>query len=228
MRQLLIAGAGGFARETAAAVYAINEHRPTWHLLGLLDDNPALHGQRRSGLNILGGLEIVRSHPEAAVVVCVGNPRNYTTRKRIVERLALSQDRYATIVHPSVEAGAGCTFGPGSVLLAQVSLTADVSVGAHVAVMPQTVLTHDDVVDDYATIASGVRLGGSVTVGQGAYVGAGALIRESVTVGAWAQVGLGSVVLQDIPAGQVWVGNPARYLREAPVEMSLTKQGGRQ
>lgn len=228
MRQLLIAGAGGFARETAAAVYAINEQRPTWHLLGLLDDNAALHGQRRSGLNILGGLEVARAHPEAAVVVCVGNPRNYTARKQVVERLALPQERYATIVHPSVEAGAGCTFGPGSVLLAQVALTADVSVGAHVAVMPQTVLTHDDVVHDYATIASGVRLGGSVSVAQGAYIGAGALIRESVRIGAWAQVGLGSVVLRDVPPGEVWVGNPARYLREAPVEMSLTSQGGRQ
>jgi acetyltransferase-like isoleucine patch superfamily enzyme len=90
------------------------------------------------------------------------------------------------------------------------------------------VLTHDDVVHDYATIASGVRLGGAVTVADGAYIGAGSLIREDVTVGAWAQVGLGSVVLRDVPPGQVWVGNPARYLRDTEIEMSLSKQGGRQ
>jgi sugar O-acyltransferase (sialic acid O-acetyltransferase NeuD family) len=218
MRQLLIAGAGGFARETAAAVHAINEQVPTWHLLGFLDDNPALHGQSRSGVPIVGGLDTISAHPEAAVVVCVGNPRNYTARKRVVERLALPQDRYATIVHPTVAAGAGCTIGPGSVLLSQIALTAEVSVGAHVALMPQSVLTHDDVVHDFATITSGVRLGGGVTVEQGAYVGAGALIREGVTIGAWAQVGLGAVVLRDVPPGQVWVGNPARFLRDAQLE----------
>ena len=101
MRQLLIAGAGGFARETAAAVYAINERVPTWHLLGFLDENPALHGQKRSGLPILGGLEAVAAYPEAAVVMCVGNPRNFTGRRRVVERLALPPDRYATIIHPT-------------------------------------------------------------------------------------------------------------------------------
>jgi sugar O-acyltransferase (sialic acid O-acetyltransferase NeuD family) len=228
MRQLLIAGAGGVAREAAAAVHAINERQPTWDLLGFLDDNPALHGQSRSGLPILGGLDAVSAHADAAVVVCVGNPRNYTGRKRIVQRLALPPDRYATIVHPTVQAGSGCTIGPGSVLLSQIALTADVSVGAHVAVMPQTVLTHDDVVHDYATITSGVRLGGDVTVAQGAYIGAGALIREGVTVGAWAQVGLGSVVLRDVPPGQVWVGNPARFLRTSELEPFESNQGRRQ
>jgi acetyltransferase-like isoleucine patch superfamily enzyme len=89
-------------------------------------------------------------------------------------------------------------------------------------------LTHDDVVHDYATITSGVRLGGDVTVAQGAYIGAGALIREGVTVGAWAQVGLGSVVLRDVPPGQVWVGNPARFLRTSELEPFESNQGRRQ
>jgi acetyltransferase-like isoleucine patch superfamily enzyme len=79
--------------------------------------------------------------------------------------------------------------------------------------MPQVVLTHDDVVGDYATIASGVRLGGGVRVAAGAYLGAGALVREGLTIGAGSLVGLGSVVLHDVPAGEVWAGNPARFLR---------------
>ncbi|MFD0823542.1 sugar acetyltransferase, partial [Micromonospora zhanjiangensis] len=50
MRDLVIVGAGGFARETAAAVRAVNQVRPTWRLLGFLDDNPALRGVERAGL----------------------------------------------------------------------------------------------------------------------------------------------------------------------------------
>ena len=111
--------------------------------------------------------------------------------------------------------GSGCSVGVGTVLLAHVAVTADARVGAHVTVMPQVVLTHDDVIEDFATIASGVRLGGGVTVARGAYVGAGALVRECTTVGAQALVGMGSIVLQDIPAGEVWAGSPARRLRTA-------------
>jgi sugar O-acyltransferase (sialic acid O-acetyltransferase NeuD family) len=207
VKDLVIAGAGGFARETAAAALAAG-----WHVLGFTDDDPALHGTTRSELPVLGSVDSVIGM-DAAVVVCVGNPRAFTARRGIVERLGLPAGRYATVVHPAAEIGAGSLVGPGTVLLAGTVLTADVTVGSHVAVMPHAVLTHDDRVADYVTIASGVRLGGSATVEAGAYLGSGALIREGVTVGEQALVGMGSVVLHDIPAGEVWAGNPARPLR---------------
>jgi len=222
VRDLVIVGAGGFARETAAAATAAG----TWRVLGFLDDDPALHGTSRSGLPILGATGSVAGLPQAAVVVCVGNPRDYTVRQRIVRRLGLPQERYATVLHPSAEVGAGSVVGPGSVLLAGTVLTADVTVGSHVAVMPQAVLTHDDRVDDYATVASGVRVGGGASLRTGAYVGAGALVREGVTVGAWSLVGMGSVVLRDVPPGQIWAGNPARLLRHAdlPAEPAASQR----
>lgn len=220
IRELLIIGAGGFARETAQAVAAINAARPSWRLRGFLDDNPLLHGLPVGGLPVIGGTDLIESLPDAQVVVCVGNPRNYFARARIVERLGLPADRYATIVHPCADVSADSGVGPGSVLLAQAVLTAAVSVGAHVAVMPHAVLTHDVTVDDFATIASGVRFGGGARVQRGAYLGSGALIREQLKIGAWSQVGMGSVVLQDVPGAQVWVGNPARKLRDIAVEDS--------
>jgi sugar O-acyltransferase (sialic acid O-acetyltransferase NeuD family) len=213
--ELVIVGAGGFARESAAAATAAG-----WRVLGFVDDDPALHGTTRSGLPILGPTSGIA--PGAAVVVCVGNPRNYTARQRIVERLGLPAERYATVVHPAAVVGSGCVVGPGSVLLAGTVLTADVTVGSHVAVMPHAVLTHDDQVGDYATIASGVRLGGGAVLGRGAYVGSGALVREGVTVGAWSLVGMGSVVLRDVPPDEVWAGNPARFLRSAKLEESTS------
>ena len=81
-RDLVIVGAGGFARETAAAVRELGD---TWRLLGFLDDDGALHGQYRQGVPILGGIDAVRELPTAGVVVCVGNPRDYAARSRSVE-----------------------------------------------------------------------------------------------------------------------------------------------
>lgn len=49
-------------------------------------------------------------------------------------------------------------------------------------------------------------------VERGASIGAGAVILPGVRIGAGAMIGAGAVVTRDVPAGETWVGNPARKL----------------
>jgi sugar O-acyltransferase (sialic acid O-acetyltransferase NeuD family) len=216
-RPLLVVGAGGFAREAAETARAIHSVDGSVSLLGFLDDDPTLHGTTVGGTPVLGPVEAVSDHPDAVVVVAVGRPDAYTVRRELVARLGLPTDRYATLVHPAASVGSTCSVGSGTVVLAQVVMTADVMVGHHVVVMPQVVLPHDVRVDDYATLASGVRLGGGVHVGTGAYVASGVGVREGCRIGSWALVGMGSTVLQDVPDERVWFGSPARDVRRAPL-----------
>ena len=51
-------------------------------------------------------------------------------------------------------------------------------------------------------------------VKKGASIGANATILCGITIGENAMIGAGSVVTKDVPAGEVWVGNPAEYLRK--------------
>lgn len=217
VRDLLVVGAGGFARETVEAVRAVNAVRPTWRLLGLLDDRTALHGSEVGGVPVIGAIELVHVHASALIVLTTGRPDNYVSRPLIAARLGLPDHRYATIVHPTATVGVTCSVGAGSVLLAHVDLTADVAVGRHVAVMPQVVLPHDVRVDDFATLASGVRLGGACHIAEGAYIGAGACLRENVTVGARALVGMASLLTRNVPSERLWMGSPATDAGPAPL-----------
>jgi sugar O-acyltransferase (sialic acid O-acetyltransferase NeuD family) len=214
---LVIVGAGGFGRETAAAVADLRAAGTPWRLVGYLDDDPALRGALVDGVPVLGGLTALADLPDARVVVSTGRPDNYLSRPRIVASLGLPPDRYATIIHPTASVAASACVGPGSVLLAHVAVTAAARIGSHVAVMPQVTVTHDCDVQDFATLASGVCLGGGVRVRPGAYLGAGALVREGRVIGRCAMAGMGAVVTRDIPDQEVWAGVPARFLRPAPV-----------
>ncbi len=49
---------------------------------------------------------------------------------------------------------------------------------------------------------------------KGASIGAGSTILCGVIIGENAMIGIGSVVTHDVPAGEVWVGNPARFLKK--------------
>lgn len=214
MRGLVVIDAGGYARETVQAVQAINEQRPTWNLLGFLDDRPERAGTEPGGVPVLGPVSELERYGNAQVVICTGGPQNYFSRRQMVDRLSLPPERYATVIHPMAVVPPSCGVGAGSVLLAGVVATTSVSIGDHVAVEAGVVLSHDDVVASFATLGPRACLAGTVHVGEGAYVGAGAVVHQERNVGAWALVGMGAVVLTDIPPAEVWVGNPARRLRK--------------
>lgn len=206
-------GCGGLTRETADLLAA----DPSSQFAGCVDDDPATHGGVVAGQPVHGGLDLLpdllAADPRLLVVLCIGTARRPTSRLAVGARIGLDTTRYAVLVHPTASVARATTIGPGSILLAQVVTTADADIGAHCVLMPGVILTHDDVLGDGVTLAAGVRLAGSVHVGAGAYLGSGALVREGVSVGAGAVIGMGAVVLADVPAGQVWVGNPARRLR---------------
>lgn len=53
-----------------------------------------------------------------------------------------------------------------------------------------------------------------VNIGDNAFIGAFSIILKGVTIGENAIVGAGSLVTKNIPANQIWAGNPARFIRE--------------
>ncbi|HEY9291182.1 MAG TPA: NeuD/PglB/VioB family sugar acetyltransferase [Microlunatus sp.] len=201
---VLLVGASGLAREVIPVLREAGRD-----ILGVLDDRRDVLPATLSGVPVLGCIADAGSYPDAELLVCVGSG---AARSLIVERLDLDPARYTTVVDPSVRNPAGCPVGAGSILLAGVTITAEVVVGTHVVAMPRVTIPHDCMVDDFATFASGVSLGGGVRVGRAAYLGMNASVLPGRKIGAGATVGMGGVVLVDVPDGQTWAGVPAEPL----------------
>ncbi|SDH61491.1 NeuD/PglB/VioB family sugar acetyltransferase [Microbacterium pygmaeum] len=200
---LLLVGASGLVREVLAAGIT--------GVAGILDDDQTLHGSQIDGIPVVGAVSAATDRDES-LLVCIGPS---ASRRSVVRRLAKSGvglDRYATYVARSARIGRTSTVAPGSILLDGVVVTADASIGHHVVVMPNCTVTHDCVLDDFATLAAGVALGGSVRIRGAAYVGMNASIRQGVEIGRGATVGMGAVVLADVPGDRTWAGVPAREL----------------
>jgi acetyltransferase-like isoleucine patch superfamily enzyme len=53
-----------------------------------------------------------------------------------------------------------------------------------------------------------------VVIKNGAFIGGHSIILKGVTIGEKSIVGAGSVITKDIPDGEIWAGNPARYIKK--------------
>jgi len=57
-----------------------------------------------------------------------------------------------------------------------------------------------------------------IDIGKHVFIGLGAIILASCrSIGDNSIIGAGSVVTKDVPANEVWVGNPARKIRERKI-----------
>lgn len=120
----------------------------------------------------------------------------------------------------------GSTLGPGNVVGDGCRIHAGcfmelATLGKRVFVGPNVVFTDDP---HPLNPTPRTHFGGAV-VGDEAVIGAGVTVLPHVKIGKRAVVGAGSVVTKDIPAGEVWVGSPARFLKK--VEDIECKIGGR-
>jgi acetyltransferase-like isoleucine patch superfamily enzyme len=52
-----------------------------------------------------------------------------------------------------------------------------------------------------------------VIIEDNVFIGAHSTILKGVTIGVNSVIGACSVVTKDIPANQIWAGNPARFIR---------------
>lgn len=200
---LLLVGASGLAREVLAAGIT--------GVVGILDDDVSLHETEIAGVPVVGAVADAVGRTES-LLVCVGPSQSRRNVVRRFGKFGVDEARYATFVARSARIGRSSDIGPGSIVLDGVVVTADAVVGRHVVVMPNCTITHDDALDDFATLAAGVALGGTVRVGEAAYIGMNASVRQGLTIGSESTVGMGAVVLQDVPAEATWAGVPAREI----------------
>ncbi|MFA5786455.1 MAG: NeuD/PglB/VioB family sugar acetyltransferase [Actinomycetota bacterium] len=213
VRRLVIAGAGGFAREVAWLVRDINRAGGDWDLVGFWGHPGVDECRNIGGVPVKQTGEIAQYLPELYVAVAIGDPR---AKERAVGQAGDLGCRFATLIHPSVRHDdRSVTIGSGSIVCAGTVLTVDVKVGAHVIVNLGCTVGHDSVIEDLVTLSPGCHLSGRTTVCRGAFMGTGAVTIEKRTIGAGATVGAGAVVVNDVPPGATAIGVPARVKDEA-------------
>jgi len=118
-----------------------------------------------------------------------------------------------------ITVGFGATFAIITVALISGAIADRAKFGA-------TIVGTGTKIDNLVQIGHNVRIGrsciicgcaalaGSVVVHDGATIAGGVGIADNITIGAGAKVGARSGVMDDIPAGESWVGYPARPAKQ--------------
>ena len=208
-------GAGGHAKVVVEILRATGKYE----VVGLLDRNSSLKGTEVSGIQVLGGDELLPSLVQEEVrlaFVGVGSASDAMLRKKIYEMILSAGMEPVAAIHPSAIISPSAQTGTGPTVMAGAIINASAILGHNVVINTGVIIEHDCIIGDHAYVATGAMLSSGVTVGECAHIGAGAVVRQGISIGAESVVGAGAAVVKEVPAGVVVVGVPARILH--PVE----------
>lgn len=129
--------------------------------------------------------------------------------------LGLKPEMLVSFVHPTAYVAGNVQIDPGVVVMPYVMISSAAHISLNTLIMTGATVGHNTTTGLFSHIASQAVVGAYIKMGQGSNVGLNATVLEYKTIGEYSVVGMGSVLTKDVPDREIWVGNPAKFLRKA-------------
>jgi sugar O-acyltransferase (sialic acid O-acetyltransferase NeuD family) len=211
--------------EAVRLALRVNEARPRWARLALLDDDPARHGHSILGVLVAGPFSLLADADPA--VDKTANLVARTTARRVAagECIAAYGVPFAQLVHPAVEVD-GTHLASDTIVYPHATIGPDVWIADGSVVFMGAVVGHGSRLGRYCVVGPNAVVNARVDVGDRVYVGTHASVLPDLRLGDDSTVAAGSAVMRDVAAGTTVIGVPAKALPIPALLRSATPQPG--
>jgi sugar O-acyltransferase (sialic acid O-acetyltransferase NeuD family) len=208
MKNLVIIGAGGLAREIYDLAKICSENETLFHIKGFLSKD-------ETGIEAMGYPPIISTLmdyeiEEGDLFFCaIGNVQN---RKRVVEHIIQKGGEFINLIHPTAILSPSVKLGIGIGIKSYCVISSDVEIDSFSFLQSSVIMGHDVKIGKFCQINSFSFFAGYACVHNSATINAGAKLIQKVVVEEHAVVGIGSVVLSKVKAGTTVFGMPAKRI----------------
>lgn len=163
MKNIVIIGAGDLGKELVWLIEDINRVKPTYVILGFLDDDEQKHGSTFYGYKVLGSTSLLKELNEKVRVCAAIAIRDGDARKRIVE-MHPEFDGWESIIHPTTVIASSSYIGKGCIFFPQVTVSVDTKLGDFGFYYIHAVVCNDCLIGDYVSVMVGGLVSEHVTL----------------------------------------------------------------
>lgn len=204
MKDLIIVGAGGYAKSVLDSVDHMN-----FKMIGYIDDIKT-KGTNHQGYPILGNtIDCVKDPEQYVYFVAIGNNAKRMAWFNKLKERGLS---LINVIDKSALVSTAATIGEGCFIGKLAILNHGSSVGDNCVINTRALVEHGCCIKNHVNLSTNSTLNGDVICEDGSFIGSGTVINGQLTIGKWALVGSGAVVIKDVKEHTVVVGVPAKEI----------------
>lgn len=185
-----------------------------YRFAGYFDDKDLFE---RNGYPVLGKIneidEFLEKKKIDVIFITIGENKK---RKEVFDKLTEKWhskfiniiSKKATILTDNSIQGVGIFIGYNSFIGSQVSIKDNsiVNTGA--------IVEHHTTVGEHCNISPGATINGFCIIGNGSYIGSGSVLIQLKKIADWSIIGAGAVVVRDLMKSGVYVGVPAKKIKD--------------
>lgn len=205
MKNIIIAGAGGFGREAYYLIKAINKAAPKWHFKGYINDIPVDLHKFKIDAEVLGTIRDWQPSDDEVFAIGISSPKG---KEKVVEILKSKGAHFASLIHPLAQINETAELGEGCMVSGGSSIGDCSRIGNFVSIAG-SMIGQDVVIGDFST-TTGFSNVPTAKLGKRVFVGSQAVVLNDV--GDDAYICAGSVVLKKVKNGEHVFGVPAKRL----------------
>ena len=209
MYDLIIVGAGGFARELRQFVRACFPPAAV-KLKGFLSNNPHDFDNFEIDEPILGDPATYSPQLKDRFLLAIGSIGH---RRSVVEQLKARSARFLTLIHPTAYVDDNAKIGEGCIIYPFASVMNAAVIGDFVTMSIYASAGHDTRIGDYCNLSPYATMNGFSVLEEDVFLGTHASVLASIRVGRGSKVSANSVVTQNAKPNTLIFGVPGQHSR---------------
>lgn len=211
MRDIIIYGFGGFGHEVACLIKHINRKKPTWNVLGYVDDGVPVGTACKYG-KVLGNLDYINEYPEVVdVVIAIGSSK---VQAMLSQKIVNPNVSFPNVIAPNVFFfdEESMTMGKGNIITFGCRMSCNVRIGDFNVLNGNVSFGHDVIVGSYNVMFPETRISGQTSIGDRNLFGARTFVAQCLKIGNDTRIAAGSIILRNTKDGFLYMGNPAKKI----------------
>lgn len=204
MTDLVIIGAGGFGRELFNHIKGINEIKPTWNLLGYIDEKAT---STPEGFPVLGNMEdFLKMDRKIRYFIGIAD---MTARERIARRCKEAGFTAAVLIGPECIIAPDVEIGEGTIVAYGCALMNNVKIGPFCILQGSSCFWSGTELGAFTSVMTASYFGRNVKIGKYNYFGLRCNVNDGVSTAEQCTFGACASVLEDATVPGTYVGVPA-------------------